>query len=165
MNYHGIESDSMLNGEGLRVCLWCSGCSHHCKSCHNPQTWDENSGEIFDEEAEKQLFDDLSKDYISGITFTGGDPLYAGNVDTILHLCKEFRKRFGKTKTIRLYTGYYFDDIKNGVNPVDKKRQEILQYVDVLVDGPFIEALADVNYPYAGSTNQHVIYLKKSTDN
>ena len=79
MNYHNITRDDMLNGEGLRVVLWVSGCGHHCPECHNPQTWDADSGVPFDYAAKLELLDELSRDYIAGITFSGGDPLFPGN--------------------------------------------------------------------------------------
>ena len=79
MRYHNITKDDMLNGDGLRVVLWVSGCDHCCKECHNPITWDPNGGLVFDEEAKEELFEELKKDYVSGITFSGGDPLYAGH--------------------------------------------------------------------------------------
>ena len=79
MQYHNITKDDMLNGEGLRVVLWVSGCSHHCEGCHNAVTWDPEGGLAFDAAAEEELFSLLSRDYISGITFSGGDPLYTGN--------------------------------------------------------------------------------------
>ena len=79
MRYHNITKDDMLNGEGLRVVLWVSGCSHHCEGCHNAVTWDPEGGLVFDAAAEEELFSQLSRDYISGITFSGGAPLYTGN--------------------------------------------------------------------------------------
>ena len=79
MRYHNITKEDMLNGEGLRVVLWVAGCNHHCKNCQNPETWDENGGIPFDEEAENELFEALDKSYISGITFSGGDPLFPNN--------------------------------------------------------------------------------------
>ena len=87
MNYHNITTDDMLNGDGLRTVLWVAGCSHHCKGCHNPITWDENGGLPFDEAAEKELFEKLSKPYISGITFSGGDPLFEGNRAEVRKVC------------------------------------------------------------------------------
>ena len=84
MRYHNITKDDMLNGDGLRVVLWVSGCDHCCKECHNPITWDPNGGLVFDEEAKEELFEELKKDYVSGITFSGGDPLYAGNREDVL---------------------------------------------------------------------------------
>ncbi len=94
MNYHEITYPDQNNGSGLRVVLWLSGCSHKCKGCQNPQTWDANSGILFDEEAKEELFRELDKDYISGLTLTGGDPLYERNLDGVLDLVTEVNKRY-----------------------------------------------------------------------
>ena len=94
MRYHNITKDDMLNGDGLRVVLWVAGCSHGCPGCHNPVTWDVNGGVLFDEEAKKELTDQLEKEYISGITYSGGDPLHMVNRAEITALAKELRERF-----------------------------------------------------------------------
>lgn len=94
MNYLKIEKEDILNGTGLRVCLWCSGCDHHCKNCQNPITWNPNDGVQFDESAKKEIFDELSKDYIAGITFTGGDPLHSKNLKDVLDLIVELRLKY-----------------------------------------------------------------------
>lgn len=173
MHYHNITSDDMLNGSGLRVCLWCSGCEHHCDSCQNPQTWDKDSGIEFDEMAERELFEKLSNAYISGVTFTGGDPLHENNLITVLRLCKKIRLLFGSTKTIWIYSGYTWGQIMSPVvtddfNPDRDKtihnRAEIVKMADVLVDGRFEKDKADLTYPYAGSTNQRVIDVQKSLE-
>lgn len=168
MRYHGIETDSMLNGSGLRVCLWCSGCEHHCDSCQNPQTWNENSGKEFDIEAEEELFQELEKDYISGITFTGGDPLHNNNLEVVKHLCFKIHEEY-PDKTIWIYSGYLWEDIweedkkdrlhkdKNKLN-----RRAILATAEAFVDGKFEKDKADVSYHWAGSTNQRVIDCQKS---
>ena len=96
MKYHDITHDDMLNGTGLRACLWCSGCDHHCRNCQNPITWNPNDGVQFDESAKKEIFDELSKDYIAGITFTGGDPLYSQNLKDVLDLITELRVKYPK---------------------------------------------------------------------
>lgn len=98
MNYHNITYPDMNNGDGLRVVLWLSGCSHHCYNCQNPQTWDANSGIPFDESAKKELFRELDKDYISGLTLTGGDPLFESNLDGVIDLVTEFNKRYNFQK-------------------------------------------------------------------
>ena len=98
MNYHTITYPDQNNGDGLRVVLWLSGCSHHCYNCQNPQTWDANSGIPFDESAKKELFRELDKDYISGLTLTGGDPLFESNLDGVLDLVTEFNKRYNFQK-------------------------------------------------------------------
>ncbi|MBC5688075.1 anaerobic ribonucleoside-triphosphate reductase activating protein [Mediterraneibacter sp. NSJ-55] len=166
MNYHNITTDDMLNGSGLRVCLWCSGCEHHCDECQNPQTWDIKSGIEFDKEAEEELFKELSKDYISGITFTGGDPLHESNLTTIFSLCDKIKKYFPE-KTIWIYTGFTFEQLFSNCS-VDRLtetsalRQSIMKRADVLVDGMYEKDKFDLNYPWAGSTNQRVIDVQKS---
>lgn len=149
MNYHNITKDDMLNGDGLRVVLWVAGCEHHCKGCHNPITWDENGGLLFDKAAKQEIFEELKKDYVSGITFSGGDPLHIKNRTDITALAKEIKEIF-PSKTIWLYTGYTYEAVKD---------LEIISYLDVLVDGKFVKELADVNYHWAGSTNQKIIRL------
>ena len=150
MNYHNITKDDMLNGDGLRVVLWVSGCNHHCFNCQNPQTWDENSGIPFDDNAEKELFEALDKPYISGITFSGGDPLYPNNRNEITRLAKRIKTEL-PNKTIWLYTGYKHEEVKD---------LEIMQYIDILVDGEFIQELADPKLHWRGSSNQRVIDVK-----
>ena len=151
MNYHKILYDDQLNGEGLRVVLFVSGCSHHCEGCHNPQTWDSKSGKEFDQDAMDEITHYLSKDYTEGITLSGGDPLDYSNVEDILELCKEIKSTF-PNKTIWIYTGYRVEDVLK--HPVQRN---VLEYADVLVDGPFMKDLFEQNYPYAGSTNQRII--------
>ena len=98
MKYHDITHDDMMNGTGLRVCLWCSGCDHHCKNCQNPITWNPNDGIQFDESAKMEIFDELSKDYIAGITFTGGDPLHQKNLKDVSDLVSELRVKYPITE-------------------------------------------------------------------
>ncbi|MFG6383999.1 MAG: anaerobic ribonucleoside-triphosphate reductase activating protein [Lachnospiraceae bacterium] len=147
MRYHNITKDDMLNGDGLRVVLWVSGCSHCCKECQNPITWDPNGGLLFDEEAKQEIFTELAKDYISGITFSGGDPLYFGNRSDVLKLAKEIKTDF-PNKTIWMYTGFIWETIET---------LEIVKYLDVLVDGEFLIAQKNIQLYWRGSTNQRVI--------
>lgn len=169
MNYHNITTDDMLNGSGLRVVLWVSGCDNQCVNCQNPQTWDANSGILFDHDAWKELCKQLAHDYISGITFSGGDPMHDRNIAEVYQLCKDIKNIF-PNKTIWLYTGYEFEKIwipdgywiTQDVNPVRTYRNAILKYIDVLVDGKFVQELSDVNYHWAGSTNQRVIDVQKT---
>lgn len=172
MNYHMIRTDDMLNGDGLRVVIFISGCHHHCNGCHNPETWDDNSGKVFNHDAINDIFNELDKDYISGITLSGGDPLYPSNVDDVLELISFVKYRY-QEKTIWLYTGYTWQQIFNtcvtdDFNPerdaMLDKRREIVSMCDVLVDGRFVESLADVNCPWVGSTNQRVIDVKKTLE-
>jgi anaerobic ribonucleoside-triphosphate reductase activating protein len=152
MNYHNITKEDMLNGEGLRVVLWVAGCNHHCKNCQNPETWDENGGIPFDEDAENELFEALDKPYISGITFSGGDPLYPNNRSEVFRLIKKHKEKF-PNKNIWLYTGYLWEAVKN---------LEGIEDIDVIAEGEFIEELKDNNLHWVGSSNQRVINVKES---
>lgn len=152
MRYHNITKDDMLNGDGLRAVLWVSGCCHGCKDCHNPVTWDIDGGLFFDEEAKIELFDELKKDYISGVTMSGGDPLHPDNRDDMGNLIEEIRDKF-PLKTIWLYTGYLWEDIKD---------LPFIKSVDVLVDGRFLPEQADKKLLWRGSANQRVIDVKNS---
>ena len=169
MNYHNITHIDQNNGDGLRVTLWLSGCSHHCKGCQNSQTWNPISGIEFDEYAKKELFKALDNDYISGITFSGGDPLHENNIKEVFDLIVEIRKKF-PAKTIWLYTGYTLGECEpfneNGVLIPDefapktqnilRKRWEIIKNIDVLVDGRYIEELRDITLHWRGSSNQKI---------
>lgn len=170
MNYHNITHDDMNNGEGLRVVLWLSGCSHKCKNCQNPQTWNSDSGILFDEEAKNEIFAELSKDYISGITLSGGDPLHENNIMEVCNLICKIKNKF-PFKTIWLYTGYSFDDLKEkhqtyqfAFNPANKwlVRWETIKMCDVLVDGEYIEEQRDVTLKWRGSKNQRVINIPET---
>ena len=154
MNYHTITHDDMLNGEGLRVVLWLSGCSHKCKGCHNPETWDPNGGIKFDDDAKQEIFDELSKKYISGITFTGGDPFYKDNISEVRELISEIKNKF-PNKTIWLYTGYTINELLD--NKID------VSNIDVLIDGEFQidKSEYNENLHWVGSYNQRVIDIKK----
>lgn len=152
MRYHNITKDDMLNGDGLRVVLWVAGCSHCCKECQNPITWDPDGGLLFDEKAKAELFEQLDKDYISGITFSGGDPLHPANRLDVRNLMAEIKEKYPK-KTIWLYTGDSWESILH---------YPLLQFVDVVVDGEFIAEQKDVKLLWKGSKNQRVINVKKS---
>ena len=154
MRYHNITTDDMLNGDGLRTVLWVAGCTHCCKECQNPITWDVNGGVPFDEAAKQELFEKLNHDYISGITFSGGDPLHPLNREPITALAKEINETF-PDKTIWLYTGFLWEDLQN---------EEILKYIDVLVDGEFMIDLLDTKLKWCGSSNQRIIDVPASLD-
>ena len=166
MNYHNITYPDMNNGDGLRVVLWLSGCSHHCYNCQNPQTWDVNSGILFDESAKEELFRELEKDYISGLTLSGGDPLYEANLDGVLDLVNKFRLSF-PNKSIWIYSGYQWSEIFNdGVyltkNCVGWKRREIIKQCTVMVDGRYIDSQRNPQAKWKGSDNQRVINIPES---
>ena len=152
MKYSEITYPDVNNGEGCRVTLFVSGCSHRCKGCHNPETWNFDFGKDFNDEVKIRLFDIVSKPYIKGLTLSGGDPL--DSYDDVLDLVKEFRNLFGETKDIWVYTGYIIDDL------LSLNKDEILEYIDVLVDGEYIEEQRDVSLAFRGSKNQRIIRLK-----
>ena len=157
MRYHNITKDDMLNGDGLRVVLWVAGCSHCCKECQNPITWDPDGGLPFDEEAKQEIFEQLEHSYISGITFSGGDPLHSANRLDVRNLMSEIKEKY-PDKTIWLYTGYEWKDIWH---------YPMMKYVDVVVDGEFKIDLRDTNLLWKGSSNQKVIDVRatlKKTD-
>ncbi len=150
MRYHNITKDDMLNGDGLRVVLWLAGCTHHCKNCQNLVTWDPEGGLPFDEAAKEELLAELEKEYVSGVTFSGGDPLYEPNREELRALIHEIRKKFPE-KTIWLYTGYLWEEVCD---------LPLVADLDVLVDGRFVEELKDNNLPWKGSSNQRVIDVR-----
>lgn len=170
MNYLKIEHEDVCNGTGLRVVLWLSGCSHHCYNCQNPQTWNPDSGIPFDESAKQEIFNELSKDYISGITFSGGDPLHENNLDEVLKLVHEIRISF-PTKTIWLYTGFTWNQIMHpivtdDINPerdkILEKRKKIISSCNILIDGEYIDKQKDLTLKWRGSKNQNCIDVKQS---
>lgn len=152
MRYHNITKDDMLNGDGLRVVLWVAGCTHCCKECQNPVTWDPDGGLPFDEAAKQEIFDQLEKSYISGITFSGGDPLHSANRLGVRNLIEEIRGKY-PGKTVWLYTGDRWEDVLH---------YPVMKYVDVLVDGEFMNDLKDTKLLWKGSKNQRVIDVQKS---
>lgn len=135
----------------------------YCKNCHNPQTWDFNSGKLFDEESKKELFDALDKPYIQGITFSGGHPLEDENVECVYNLMLEIKDRFPK-RDIWLYTGYQFENIINDPeeNLTTILRRKTISMCDVIVDGPYIEEQRDITLKFCGSRNQRLIDVKES---
>lgn len=156
MNYHDIKKCDLLNGDGIRVSLWVSGCEHNCSQCQNPQTWNVEGGIQFDEDAEKELFEALEKPYVSGVTFSGGDPLHKNNIQDVLNLVNKIRILF-PDKAIWLYTGFTWEQCLE-----DEEKYRIVEQCDVMVDGRYIDELRDVSLKWRGSSNQRVIDIKQS---
>lgn len=154
MNYHNITTEDLLNGDGLRTVLWVAGCSHHCPFCQNPETHDPDGGILFDNDAYKELVEDLSQPYIGGLTLSGGDPLYVGNRETLTELVKDIKEQF-PNKTVWCYTGFLYEEVCD---------LEIMNYIDVLVDGKFIQALNDNTLHWVGSSNQRIIDVQKTRE-
>lgn len=165
MNYHMIRTDDMLNGDGLRVVLFVSGCEHECDGCHNPETHDLNGGREFTDDSMKEVLNELSNDYISGFTISGGDPLLYENLPCVYDIIDAVKKSY-PNKTIWLYTGYKLkrNDFENIDTGWDNSllRNQILRKCDIVCDGRFVKDLADVNLPWVGSSNQRVIDVQKT---
>lgn len=140
MRYHDITKCDMLNGDGLRVVLWVSGCAHRCDGCQNPVTWNYKDGLEFDTNALEEIYKEMKKDWCSGLTLSGGDPLYNKNVDEIFLLVQFYKQKFPE-KTIWIYTGHKWEFIVNSRNSWGKTVRNILKYTDVLVDGQFKKEL------------------------
>lgn len=157
MNYAKISKCDIANGNDVRVVLWISGCDCRCEGCHNAETWDCSFGTKFDEEAKRFLIDCLSKEYIDGITYSGGHPLSPENYEDITNLAREIKKIYPQ-KTQWLYTGYEW-------NEVMEKRSEILPFIDVLVDGRYEKDSRNVSIAFRGSDNQRLIDVPRSLSN
>ena len=159
----------MLNGDGLRIVLWVSGCSIHCFNCQNPQTHSFDSGIPFSNETMQEILDNLSQPYISGLTFSGGHPLEPQNLETVYKIVKMVKEKF-PNKSIWLYTGYTWEEIfdkeekyenleVNGVSPLD-----VVKYCDVLVDGRYEDDKRDISLAWRGSSNQRCISVQESLE-
>lgn len=155
MNYIKITKNDIANGPGVRCVLWVAGCTQRCRGCQNPSTWDFNAGKPFDENAKQELFNALDKAYIQGLTISGGHALESKNFDTIINLVREVKTKF-PTKDIWLYTGYLYEELYY------REISRILLYIDILVDGPYIEEQRDITLAFRGSRNQRLIDVKET---
>ena len=166
MNYGNIKNVDIANGEGVRVSLFVSGCTHHCKNCFNPETWDFCYGKPFTKEVEDSIIKMLEPDYIKGLTLLGGEPLEPQNQEALLPFIKRIREHFGDKKSIWCYTGFLFDkDLQNNGRVHRECTDELLKNFDVLVDGPFIEDLKNISLKFRGSSNQRIINLPETFKN
>lgn len=153
MNYAKLRSVDISNGSGVRVSLFVSGCNNHCKGCFNPETWDFKYGKRYHEvDTTNKILKLLDHDYISGLTILGGEPLDVKNLGVVTNLCW-IVKHVYPDKTIWLYTGDIYENVKY---------LEVINYIDVLVDGAFVEELKDISLTFRGSSNQRIIDVKKS---
>lgn len=158
MNYIGFSKFDTANGPGVRVSVFVSGCTIHCKGCFNPESWDFAAGKPFDAEMQQAVLDALNSPYVKGLSVLGGDPFEAENMDGVIALLSAVRNRYGNAKDIWVWSGRTLEKLE-----ADPKAAKILELSDVLVDGPFVEKLKVTEKgQYFGSTNQRVIHLKDS---
>lgn len=160
MNYSGIKYTDMINGEGIRVSLFVSGCSHYCKDCFNSDTWDPNYGSLFTEEIENDILNYFKKynKSIKGLSLLGGDPTYISNIDTLVSFIKKFKNLFPE-KDIWIWSGFTWEAIIES-----PKLLSLIELCDILVDGKFRIEEKDLNLKWRGSKNQRVINIKKSLE-
>ena len=162
MNYASIRTCDIANGDGVRVSLFVSGCTHGCKGCFNREAQAFDYGEPFTREIEKRLFAALAPLHIAGLTLLGGEPMEPANQRVLVPFLMRFRERFGREKTLWVYTGCVYEDL---LNPASRWHTEatatFLELTDVLVDGPFVEAQKDISLRFRGSANQRILDLRK----
>ena len=152
MNYGTIKNLDIANGEGIRVSLFVSGCTHHCKNCFNPETWNFDYGQQFTEETIHHILTLLEPNHIAGLTLLGGEPLHPNNQQKVSEIIKAVRAKFGNKKTIWCYTGYTYEHLP----------KELMSNIDVLVDGLYVEELKDISLKFRGSSNQRIIDVQKT---
>ena len=152
INYGAIKKNDIANGLGVRVSLFVSGCRNHCEGCFQPQTWDFEYGQPFTREVEDEILEALRPDWIQGLSILGGEPMEAENQEVLLPFLKRVKEEYSN-KDVWLYSGYVYEQIKDA---------ELLQYVDVLVDGPFVETLKDPSLAFRGSSNQRILNVQES---
>ena len=162
MNYADIKKFDIANGPGVRVSLFVSGCTHRCPGCFNPETWDFDYGIPYTLKTEEEILNAVSPDYIKGLSLLGGDPLEEDNTHALLPLLRKFKAQY-PNKTVWCYTGYnYKEEILRGKLPNMAEINELLSYIDVLVDGRFVEEKKDLSLRFRGSSNQNLIDLKQT---
>ncbi len=153
MRYHKIRKMDISNGPGVRVSIFMQGCSFHCKGCFNPETHDFNGGKEFDEDTITKVLELCDKEYVVGLSILGGEPMHPNNIEATTRLAKAFKEKY-PNKTIWVWSGFLFDR--------DLKDKEVLNYIDVLVDGQYVEELSSPLLKWKGSSNQRVIDVKES---
>ena len=164
MNYGEIKNYDIANGEGVRVSLFVSGCTHHCKNCFNPETWSFEYGKPFTKETEDYIIECLSPDYIDGLSLLGGEPFEPQNQEVLLPFLRRVKNEL-PNKNIWCYTGYLFDrELLSESRARCEFTDEMLSLIDVLVDGEFVQAMHDISLAFRGSSNQRIIDVQKSLE-
>lgn len=165
MNYSAIKYCDIANGIGVRTVLFVSGCRNHCEGCFQPETWAFEHGDLFDEAVENQIIESLKPSYIDGLTLLGGDPFEEENQKALIPFLRKVRAEY-PNKTIWAYTGYILDtDLAEGGRKFTEDTKEMLSFLDVLVDGPFVQAKKNIMLKFKGSENQRVIDMKAYREN
>ncbi len=161
MNYGNIKRRDIANGIGVRVTLFVSGCTHHCKGCFQPETWDFAYGQPFDAAAEKVIFDELANSFVGGLTLLGGEPFEPDNQRSLLPFLERMKEHF-PGKTVWAFSGYTWEELTTASRARCEVTDQMLALVDVLVDGEFVEELKDISLRFRGSANQRIIDVPRS---
>ena len=161
MKYATIKTVDIANGTGVRVSLFVSGCTHRCPECFNEIAWDFNYGQEFNQETIDLILKALEPSHIAGLTLLGGEPMELVNQEGLLPLLQQVRKMY-PDKDIWCYTGYLYEDLLPGGKVHGPYSDEILSYLDILVDGPFILAQKNIRLKFRGSENQRIIGVKRT---
>ncbi len=154
MRYNKIRKMDVSNGPGIRVSIFLQGCEFHCKNCFNPETWSFKSGKEFNEDAINRVLELADKETISGLSILGGEPMHPKNIEGTIELAKKFKEKFPK-KTVWVWSGFLYEDVL-------KRDPEVFNYIDVMVDGQYVDELHDPTLRWKGSSNQRVIDIKKT---
>ena len=165
MHYGELKKCDIANGIGVRVTLFVSGCTNHCPDCFQPQTWDFDYGKVFTDETKAEIFAELDKSYVNGLTVLGGEPFEPRNQRELLPLLREVRERY-PDKTVWCFTGFRLEDelLREGSYPRCEATDGMLACIDVLVDGRFVKELKDISLQFRGSRNQRVIDLNRTRE-
>lgn len=161
MNYGAIKKCDIANGVGVRTVLFVSGCTHHCKGCFQPETWNFDYGERYTKETEDEIIESLKPDYVDGITLLGGEPFEPENQRELVKLLRRIKKELPK-KTVWSFSGYTYEELTGDSRAVCEVTNEMLSMLDVLVDGEFIEAKRNISLRFRGSENQRLIDMNKT---
>ena len=156
MRYNKIRKMDIADGQGVRVSIFLQGCSFNCKNCFNQETHDFNGGKEFNQETVDEVMDLCKKDYVKGLSILGGEPMHPKNIEATEMLAKEFKKEF-PNKSLWVWSGYTYEDYL--------KKQDVMKYIDVIVDGQYVDELHDPTLKWRGSSNQRVIDVQKSLKN
>lgn len=163
MNYCNIKKCDIANGIGVRVTLFVSGCTHHCKGCFQPETWDFNYGKPFTEATENELLEAMAPDYINGLTLLGGEPFEPENQRVLVGFLKKVREKYPQ-KSVWCYSGYVYEELTGDSRARCEVTDEMLSMIDVLVDGEFVQEKKNISLQFRGSENQRIIDLNKTRD-